>query len=480
MPRQPEKEGTTNTGDEPVNGTAARAASASTSSNGAGAAPRKAATTGATTASPGTGRKRGRPPKVREDLNPQDELAIRSEFGYVSREEPAATAIALQDSPEGERLYRDLKAMESESIQDPDPEDALLDMAVMAGAATDVEALPISDVSHMGAMAVAGENNEEEHPKALHAVSARPRRTADAFEEEEEAEEEVSNDLDALAKLDPGFVTDPVRLYLREISHAPLLKADQELDLAQKISDGDLEATQKFVLANLRLVVSIAKKYVGRGLTLLDLIQEGNMGLLRAVHKFDPGRGFKFSTYATWWIRQAILRAISEQARTIRLPAHIGEAMGRISQVSQEISQKMGRPAKPEEIGEALGMTGERIREILRAAESPMSLESPIGDESDENQLHNFIKDTESATPEEEASHELLKDQLEITLEQVLTPREKIVLQMRFCLGDGHQYPLEKVGEHLGVTRERVRQIEAEALRKLRNPRLSERFRDYL
>ncbi|HET9493438.1 MAG TPA: sigma-70 family RNA polymerase sigma factor, partial [Chloroflexia bacterium] len=184
--------------------------------------------------------------------------------------------------------------------------------------------------------------------------------------------------------------------------------------------------------------------------------------------------------YATWWIRQAILRAISEQARTIRLPAHIGEAMGRISQVSQEIAQQKGRPAKPEEIGEAMGMTGERIREILRAAETPMSLESPIGDEGDENQLQHFISDEVSATPEEEASHELLKDQLETTLEEVLTPREKIVLQMRFGLGDGHQYPLEKVGEHLGVTRERVRQIEAEALRKLRSPKLSERFRDYL
>src|SRR5439155_7214270 len=287
-------------------------------------------------------------------------------------------------------------------------------------------------------------------------------------------------DLDRLARIDPGFVTDPVRLCLREISAAPLLTGEQELDLAHKIAKGDVEATQKFVLANLRLVVSIAKKYVGRGLTLLDLIQEGNMGLLRAVHKFDPSRGYKFSTYATWWIRQGILRAISEQARTVRLPAHIGEAMGKIAQVTQDLVQKHGRPPTPDEIGVAMGMTGVRIQEILRAAQTPVSLEAPIGDEGEENQVRDFVKDVDAASPEEEAAHEVLKDQLAVALEEVLTPREKMVLQLRFGLGDGHQYPLEKVGEQLGVTRERVRQIEAEALRKLRAPKMTERFRDYL
>lgn len=403
--------------------------------------------------------------------------------GYVPPMEPAATAIALEESAEGEKLYQDLKTMELEALENPDAEDALLEIAPVP----DIESLPIAVEMDPIRLVVGGDSGTEDEVSKGRSVSLNtPRRTASDIDidDDEEGDGDTSpnllGDLEQLATADPSAVADSVRLYLREISHAPLLSSEQEMELARKINEGDFEATQKFVLANLRLVVSIAKKYMGRGLSMLDLIQEGNMGLLRAVHKFDPSRGFKFSTYATWWIRQAILRAISEQARTIRLPAHIGEAMGRISQVSQEISQRMGRPAKPEEIGVALGMSGERIREILRAAETPVSLESPIGDESEENQLHNFISDTESATPEEEASHELLKDHLETTLTEVLTAREKIVLQMRFGLGDGHQYPLEKVGEMLGVTRERVRQIEAEALRKLRSPALTKQFRDYL
>lgn len=411
-----------------------------------------------------------------------EDLLFGSVPGYMPPAEPAATAIAMRDSAEGEALYHDLKEMEFEAIEHPDPEDAVLDLAGAEG----IDSLSIQEpILPQATVRLPEEEASDSVPVSRVPLRSAARRTALDIEEDDDDEsldshERLTGQIENLSKMDPGFVTDPVRLYLREISHAPLLKSDQELDLARKISDGDVDATQKFVLANLRLVVSVAKKYVGRGLTLLDLIQEGNMGLLRAVHKFDPSRGYKFSTYATWWIRQAILRAISEQSRTIRLPAHIGEAMGKISQVSQEISQRLGRPARVEEIGQALGMTGARISEILRAAETPVSLESPVGDEGDENQLHNFISDSESATPEEEASHELLKDQLETTLEQVLTSREKIVLQMRFGLGDGHQYPLEKVGELLGVTRERVRQIEAEALRKLREPALTERFRDYL
>lgn len=393
--------------------------------------------------------------------------------------EPAATAKAIADSPEGEKLYQDIKAMEHESLENPDAEDIVLEMP-----AEEVEALPItSAIERLAKVSKQEEGDLVPAPKVPLRPAASRRRTTislDDDDDDDDEEESLVSSIDALADLDPGFVTDPVRLYLREISHAPLLTSEQELEMARNIAEGDVAATQKFVLANLRLVVSISKKYVGRGLSLLDLIQEGNMGLMRAVHKFDPSKGFKFSTYATWWIRQGILRAISEHARTIRLPAHIGEAMGKISQVSQEISQRMGRPATPEEIGEATGMTGERIREILRAAQAPVSIDAPISEDNDENQLRDFISDDQSATPEEEASHELLKDHLAMTLEQVLTPREKIVLQMRFGLGDGHQYPLAKVGEVLGVTRERVRQIEVEALRKLRAPSLTERFRDYL
>jgi RNA polymerase primary sigma factor len=367
--------------------------------------------------------------------------------------EAEATARAEAESPEGEVLYQEIKRMEALAASSPD-----LDLAH-----PDPVPQP-DDAVHLAAGATAANGNVPVVPTA---------------DDDDDDDDGWDND-DEMVGVDPAYVTDPVRLYLREISRAPLLNAEQELSLARAINEGDFEATQKFVLANLRLVVSIAKKYVGRGLTLLDLIQEGNMGLLRAVHKFDPARGFKFSTYATWWIRQAILRAISEQSRTIRLPAHIGEAMGRVSQVAQDLNQKLGRPPRPEEIGAELGLEGTRVREILRAAQTPISLEAPMGDEADDNQLLDFISDESSSSPEEVASHSLLKEQMADVLEDVLTERERIVLQLRCGLGDGHQYPLEKVGEQLGVTRERVRQIEAEALRKLRSPALTAKFRDFL
>ncbi len=277
-----------------------------------------------------------------------------------------------------------------------------------------------------------------------------------------------------------GFNTDAVQLYLKEISRAPLLSTEQELELANRIASGDIDSTQRFVLANLRLVVSIAKKYVGRGLSLLDLIQEGNMGLMRAVNKFDPTRGYKFSTYATWWIRQAILRAISEQARTIRLPAHISESISRVSKAGQEILQRTGKPATPEDIATATGLEVQRVRDILKSTQTPISLETAIGDEGDETTLGDFIRDEQAVSPEEAAGRSMLRQEIRDTLSEVLTPREQMVLQLRFGLGNGHQYPLEKVGEQLGVTRERVRQIETEALRKLRSPALASRLREYL
>jgi len=384
---------------------------------------------------------RRRKPPVTEDIT-----------GIGLDPEAEATARAEAESPEGEALFQELKRLEALTGSNGTPLLSALD-------ATPVPE-EVADLADSG-------------PALATPAPAAPAADADADEDD-------NWEGDENAGVDPSFVTDPVRLYLREISRAPLLSADVELDLARAISQGDLDATQKFVLANLRLVVSIAKKYVGRGLTLLDLIQEGNMGLLRAVHKFDPERGFKFSTYATWWIRQAILRAISEQSRTIRLPAHIGEAMGRVAQVAQNLNQSLGRPPRPEEIGKELGLEGSRVREILRAAQTPVSLEAPVGDEADDNQLLDFIRDENSSSPEEIASNELLKEQMADVLEDVLTERERIVLQLRFGLGDGHQYPLEKVGEYLGVTRERVRQIEAEALRKLRSPALTEKFRDFL
>jgi RNA polymerase primary sigma factor len=366
--------------------------------------------------------------------------------------EGEATAKATAESPEGEALFQELKRMEEAAHTGADLA-AIVDGDAVPAAPAARRAAP---GRHRAPVAVVAEDDEDDEPEPW-------------MDEEE-----------VMRHVDPSYVTDPVRLYLREISRAPLLSGQQEFELARAISAGDFEATQKFVLANLRLVVSIAKKYVGRGLTLLDLIQEGNMGLLRAVHKYDPERGFKFSTYATWWIRQAILRAISEQSRTIRLPAHIGEAMGRVAQISQELHQQLGRSPRAEEIGKELGIEGSRVREILRAAQTPVSLEAPVGDESEENQLRDFVRDESSAAPEDVAAQSLLKQEMSDVLDDVLSERERIVLQLRFGLGNGHQYPLEKVGEHLGVTRERVRQIEAEALRKLRSPRLTERFKDFL
>ncbi|HPT82307.1 MAG TPA: RNA polymerase sigma factor RpoD [Limnochordia bacterium] len=271
---------------------------------------------------------------------------------------------------------------------------------------------------------------------------------------------------------------DPVRMYLKEIGRVPLLTAEEEVELAKRIEQGDQEAARKLAEANLRLVVSIAKRYVGRGMQLLDLIQEGNLGLIKAVEKFDYRKGFKFSTYATWWIRQAITRSIADQARTIRIPVHMVETINKLTRVSRQLLQELGRAPTPEEIAEAMDMPAERVREIMKIAQEPVSLETPIGEEEDSH-LGDFIEDQEATAPAEAAAFTMLQEQLEEVLES-LTPREQQVLKLRFGLEDGRGRTLEEVGQVFGVTRERIRQIEAKALRKLRHPSRSKKLKDFL
>ena len=273
-------------------------------------------------------------------------------------------------------------------------------------------------------------------------------------------------------------INDPVRMYLKEIGRVSLLTADEEVALALKIEQGDQEAKQRLAEANLRLVVSIAKRYVGRGMQFLDLIQEGNMGLMKAVEKFDYRKGFKFSTYATWWIRQAITRAIADQARTIRIPVHMVETINKLIRIQRQLLQDLGREPTPEEIGAEMDMPTEKVREILKIAQEPVSLETPIGEE-DDSHLGDFIEDQDATSPEDHASYELLKEQLESVLD-TLTDREGNVLRLRFGLDDGRTRTLEEVGKVFGVTRERIRQIEAKALRKLRHPSRSKQLKDFL
>ncbi|MFC6177081.1 RNA polymerase sigma factor RpoD [Companilactobacillus huachuanensis] len=273
-------------------------------------------------------------------------------------------------------------------------------------------------------------------------------------------------------------VNDPVRMYLKEIGRVPLLNAQQEVDLALKIEQGDEVAKQELAEANLRLVVSIAKRYVGRGMQFLDLIQEGNMGLMKAVEKFDYRLGFKFSTYATWWIRQAITRAIADQARTIRIPVHMVETINKLIRIQRQLLQDLGREPLPEEIGAEMDMPTGKVRDILKIAQEPVSLETPIGEE-DDSHLGDFIEDSDATSPEDHASYELLKEQLENVLD-TLTDREENVLRLRFGLDDGRTRTLEEVGKVFGVTRERIRQIEAKALRKLRHPSRSKQLKDFL
>ncbi len=291
-------------------------------------------------------------------------------------------------------------------------------------------------------------------------------------------EEEIDMENIDLSVPDGVSIEDPVRMYLKEIGKVPLLSAEEEIELALRMEEGDEEAKKKLAEANLRLVVSIAKRYVGRGMLFLDLIQEGNLGLIKAVEKFDYRKGFKFSTYATWWIRQAITRAIADQARTIRIPVHMVETINKLIRVSRQLLQELGREPTPEEIAEEMNMPVERVREILKISQEPVSLETPIGEEEDSH-LGDFIPDDNIPVPADAAAFTLLKEQL-LEVLSTLTDREQKVLRLRFGLDDGRARTLEEVGKEFGVTRERIRQIEAKAIRKLRHPSRSRKLKDYL
>ena len=289
---------------------------------------------------------------------------------------------------------------------------------------------------------------------------------------------ESAEDMEKMLQQEGLAIDDPVRMYLKEIGKVPLLEAERELYLAECMAKGDEKAKDELVEANLRLVVSIAKRYVGKGMFFLDLIQEGNLGLMKAVEKFDYTKGYKFSTYATWWIRQAITRAIADQARTIRIPVHMVETIHKVSRCQRQLLQELGHEATAEEVAERIGMSPDKVREIMKIAQDPVSLETPIGEEEDSH-LGDFIPDDDSPAPAEAASYELLKEQLEEVL-HTLTSREEHVLKLRFGLEDGRTRTLEEVGKEFNITRERIRQIEAKALRKLRHPSRSKRLKDYL
>ena len=304
----------------------------------------------------------------------------------------------------------------------------------------------------------------------------------DVVDEELEVPENINEEIAEIendASLSEGIsIDDPVRMYLKEIGKVPLLSATEEIELAKRMADGDQEAKKKLAEANLRLVVSVAKRYVGRGMLFLDLIQEGNLGLIKAVEKFDYRKGYKFSTYATWWIRQAITRAIADQARTIRIPVHMVETINKLIRVNRQLLQEYGREPRPDEIAAEMGISEEKVREIIKVAQEPVSLETPIGEEEDSH-LGDFIADDVTPAPADVAAFTLLKEQLMEVLDS-LTPREKKVLRLRFGLDDGKARTLEEVGKEFNVTRERIRQIEAKALRKLRHPSRSKKLKDFL
>ncbi len=327
-----------------------------------------------------------------------------------------------------------------------------------------------------------GELSEKEIGNALSGVELTPDEIDELYEQLDKLNIEYlgadSKEEETVKAPETIAIDDPVRMYLKEIGKVPLLKAEEEIVLAKAMEDGDLNAKQKLAEANLRLVVSIAKRYVGRGMQFLDLIQEGNLGLIKAVEKFDYRKGYKFSTYATWWIRQAITRAIADQARTIRIPVHMVETINKLIRISRRLLQELGREPLPEEIAKEMGITEEKVRGIMKIAQEPVSLETPIGEEEDSH-LGDFIPDEDAPAPSEAAAFAMLKEQLTGVLD-TLTPREEKVLRLRFGLDDGRARTLEEVGKEFEVTRERIRQIEAKALRKLRHPSRSKKLKDFL
>ncbi|WDL96349.1 RNA polymerase sigma factor RpoD [Alicyclobacillus sp. ALC3] len=378
-------------------------------------------------------------------------------------------------------IQREAAREEERGLTLPEAKSALVELGKRRGSLTYTEI-----VNRLGSFDLDPDQLDEffDHLSEQGVDILNEREDDDSLDDEEEEsssrpeEEEERFNLNDLT-MPPGVkISDPVRMYLKEIGRVPLLSAADEIELAKRIEAGDEEAKRRLAEANLRLVVSIAKRYVGRGMLFLDLIQEGNLGLIKAVEKFDYRKGYKFSTYATWWIRQAITRAIADQARTIRIPVHMVETINKLIRISRQLLQELGREPTAEEIAAEMDMTPEKVREIQKIAQEPVSLETPIGEE-DDSHLGDFIPDDEAPAPADAAAYELLKEQLEDVLD-TLTEREENVLRLRFGLDDGRTRTLEEVGKVFGVTRERIRQIEAKALRKLRHPSRSKRLKDFL
>ena len=392
-------------------------------------------------------------PDLQKPLDFVEQL-LSKDLDYTPEDDTSST----KDEQE---LEDDLPTLDTSSLE-LDTETGSRELEEMPDLHEDLTPLPTAelDVDPLLSLPNIPHEAEEEHPV---------RRPAMRRRRSEDGEENNLNGADA-------GESDAVMTYLREIGRVPMITHEREIELAQRIEDGDRDAMKQFILANLRLVVSIAKRYVGRGLTLLDLIQEGNIGLIRAVQRYDWRRGHRFSTHATWWIRQAISRAVADKGRTIRLPVYVNTALNRIRRERQRLLQELGREPSEQELAEATGLDPIRMVELQSAPGAPVSLELPVG-EDEEQELGDVLADTESASPEDLATTQTLKDEVQRVLESVLTPREQLVLQLRFGLGNGQAHPLEQVGRELGITRERVRQIEAGALAKLRQPPVLERLR---